>query len=73
MEDAKKIKQGDCLPLKVLESPTHDEILRRAIEKHAPFNKHFKSKIDYLLVFKHGTKIKTIPGTEAPEPFTLGR
>ena len=55
------------------ESSTPNEILQKAIEKHATFNKRFNSKMDYLLVFKDGTKVKTIPGTEPPEPFTLGR
>ena len=71
MEDAKKIKRGDSLPLKVPESSTPHEIPQKAIEKHVTFNKRFNAKIDYLLVFKDGTKVKTIPGTEPPEPFTL--
>lgn len=59
MEDAKKIKRGDSLPLKVPESSTPEEILRKAVEKHAAFNKRFNARIEYSLVFKDGTEVKT--------------
>ena len=73
MENAKTIKRGDSLPLQVPDSSTPDEILRNAVEKHAAFNKRFNAKISYSLVFKDGTEVKTIPGTNPPEPFSLRR
>ena len=73
MEDTKKMKRGDSLPLKVPASSTANDILNAAVEKHAAFNKRFNSKLKYLLVFKDGTEANTVPGTNPPEPFTLCR
>ena len=38
---------------------------------HWKSNQGFNSKIKYTFVFKDGTKVKTIPGTSPPKPFTL--
>ena len=73
MEDANKIKCGDSLTLKVPETSCVEEILNAAVEKHIAFNKCFNAKLKYLLVFKDGTEVKMIPGTDPPEPFTLCR
>ena len=72
MED-NKVKRGNSLPLKVPAASTADEILNAAIQKHTAFNKHFNSRHEYLLVFKDGTEVKTIPGTTPAEEFTLCR
>jgi hypothetical protein len=71
MEDVRKIKLGDSLPLKVPASAK--EILDAAVMKHATFNKRFNLKLEYALVFKDGTEVTTVPGTDPPEPFTLCR
>ena len=68
-----KVKRGNSLPLKVPAASTADEILNAAIQKHTAYNKHFNSRHEYLLVFKDGTEVKTIPGTTPPETFTLCR
>ena len=73
MEDVRKIKRGDSLPLKVPASSSAKEILDAAVMKHATFNKRFNSKLEYALVFKDGTEVTTVPGTDPPEPFTLCR
>jgi hypothetical protein len=72
MED-NKVKRGNSLPLKVPAASTADEILNAALQKHTAFNKHFNSRHEYLLVFKDGTEVKTIPGTTPAEEFTLSR
>ena len=73
MEDITKIKRGDSLPLRVATLSTAKEILDTAVKKHATFNKRFNSKLEYVLVFKNGTEVTTVPGTDPPEPFTLCR
>ena len=73
MEDITKIKRGDSLPLRVPASSSAKEILDAAVTKHATFNKRFNSKLEYVLVFKDGTEVTTVPGTDPPEPFTLHR
>ena len=56
-------------PLKVPAASTADEILNAAVQKHTADNKHFNSRHEYLLVFKDGTKVDTIPGTTPPGNF----
>ena len=73
MEDITKIKRGDSLLLRVATLSTAKEILDTAVKKHATFNKRFNSKLEYVLVFKNGTEVTTVPGTDPPEPFTLCR
>lgn len=73
MEDVTKIKRGDSLPLKIPASSSAKDILDAAVTKHATFNKRFNSKLKYALVFKDGTEVTTVPGTDPPEPFTLNR
>ena len=53
--------------------PAADKILNAAVQKHTALNKHFNSRHEYLLVFKDGTEVKTIPGTSPAETFTLCR
>ena len=69
----KKAKRGNSLPLKISASATVDQNLKAAILKHCTFNECFNSKVEYMLVFKDGSKVETIPGTDPPEPFTLCR
>ena len=61
-----KVKRGNSLPLKVPAASTADEILNAAVQKHTAYNKHFNSRHKYVLVFKDGTKVETIPGTTPP-------
>ena len=68
-----KFKRGNSLPLKVPAASTADEILNAVVQKHTAYNKHFNSRHEYVLVFKDGTKVETIPGTTPPETFTLCR
>ena len=73
MEDITKIKRGDSLPLKVPASSSAKEILDATVMKHATFNRRFNCKLEYILVFKDGTEVISVPGTDPPEPFTLSR
>ncbi|CAB4028353.1 Hypothetical predicted protein, partial [Paramuricea clavata] len=73
MKDVRKIEQGDSLPLKVPASSSGKEILDTAVMKHATFNKHFNSKLEYALVFKDETEVTTVPGTDPSEQMTLYR
>lgn len=73
MDDCHKIKRGETLPLKVNSLATHDEILAAAIKKHGDFNKRFDSESTYQLIFKDGSNVNFIPGTDPPESFTLQR
>ena len=52
---------------------THEEILAEAIKKHGDFNKCLESERNYQQVFKDGTKVNFIPGTDRPESFVLQR
>ena len=69
MDDFLKVKRGETIPLEVM--ATHEEILPAAIKKHGDFNKCFESERNYQLVFKDGTKVNFIPGTDRPESFLL--
>ena len=73
MDDFLKIKRGETIPLKVNLLATHEEILAAAIKKHGDFNKRFDIEGDYQLVFKDGTKVNFIPGTDPPKSFVLQR
>jgi hypothetical protein len=73
MDDCLKIKRGETIPLKVNSLATHDEILAAAIKKHDDFNKRFDSESNYQLIFKDGSNVNFIPGTDPPESFTLQR
>ena len=73
MDDFLKIKRGETIPLKVNSLATHEEILAAAIKKHGDFNKRFDIEGNYQLVFKDGTKVNFIPGTDPPESFVLQR
>ncbi len=73
MDDNFKVKRGETIPLKVASSATAHVILAAAIKKQSDFNKHFDNGIIYVLVFKDGTDIEVIPGTDPPEQFTLLR
>ena len=73
MDDFLKIKRGETIPLKVNSLVTHEEILAAAIKKHGDFNKRFDIEGNYQLVFKDGTKVNFIPGTDPPESFVLQR
>lgn len=71
MKDTENIKRGETLPLKVFPSSTAVDILASAKKKHRDFNKRFNGGSDYSLVFKDGSEVKNVPGTE--ESFTLQR
>jgi hypothetical protein len=73
MDDCLKIKHGETIPLKVNLLATQDEILATAIKKHGDFNKRFDSEANYQLIFKDGSNVNFIPGTDPPESFTLQR
>jgi hypothetical protein len=73
IDDCLKIKRGETIPLKVNSLATHDEILAAAIKKHGDFNKRFDSESNYQLIFKDGSNVNFIPGTDPPESFTLQR
>ena len=73
LDDFLKIKRGETIPLKVNSLATHEEILAAAIKKHGDFNKRFYIEGNYQLVFKDGTKVNFIPGTDPPESFVLQR
>lgn len=67
------VKRGESIPLKVLPSSTSEMIRNAAVQKQAAFNKRFNPKHEHSLVFKDGSEVVSVPGTEPPEPFTLGR
>ena len=73
MTSKETVKRGENLPLKILPSATHIDILVASIAKHRAFNKRFDGKAEYRLVYKDGSEVKSIPGTSPPEPFTLNR
>ncbi len=73
MDDNFKVKRGETIPLKVALSTTAHVILAAAIKKQSDFNKRFDNGIIYVLVFKDGTNIEVIPGTDPPEQFTSQR
>ena len=63
IEDAKKIKQGDLLPLKIPALFYAKKILNTAITKLATFNKGLNSKFEDALVFKDRTEVTSVLGT----------
>ena len=73
MDDFLKIKRGETIPLKVNSLATYDEIVVAAIKKHSDLNKRFDCATNYQLVFKDGSKVNFIPGTDPPESFVLQR
>ena len=47
------------------------DVLEAAIKKHAAFNRRFDSTKTYKLVFKDGSEVRTVPGSNPEERFTL--
>ena len=50
-----------------------EAIVEAAMTKHVAFNKRFNGDLTYCLVYRDGTKVRFIPGTNPPEPFVLMR
>ena len=73
MKDRSKIKRGETIPVKVMSSATPSDILQAAQKKHEAFNKRFHKGGNYRLVYKDGSEVKFIPGTNPEEPFSLSR
>lgn len=73
MDDCLKIKRGETIPLNINCLATAEEIQAAAKQKHFNFNKRFNSEANYHLVFRDGSKVEFIPGTDPPETFTLDR
>ena len=75
MKDEHTVKRGETLSIKVLPSATASDILQVAKKKHEAFNKRFFKKrgTNYRLVYKDGSEVKSVPGTDPEVPFTLQR
>ena len=73
MDEFFKVKRGETIPLKLATSSTADVILAAAMKTHSDFNKRFDDGGNYALVFKDGSCVEFIPGTDPPELFTLER
>ena len=75
MKDEHTVKRGESLSTKVLPSATASDILQVAKKKHEAFNKRFFKKrgTNYRLVYKDGSEVKSVPGTDPEVPFTLQR
>lgn len=73
MKDNSKIKGGETIPVKVMSSATPSDILQAAKKKHAAFNKRFRKGRNYSLVYKDGSEVTFILGTNPKEPFSLSR
>ena len=69
MKDNSKIKGGETIPVKVMSSATPSDILQAAKKKHAAFNKRFRKGRNYSLVYKDGSEVTFILGTNPKEPF----
>ena len=69
MQENGAVKRGENLPLTVFPSSSSaNMILEAAVEKHSAFNKRFKKKGIYTLVYRDGTEVIKVPRTE--EDFT---
>lgn len=59
------VKRGENLPLKVFPASSSPQmILEAAVEKHSAFNKRFQKNGSYNLVYKDGTEVIKVPGTD---------
>ena len=69
----KKPKRCETLPVQVQTTATPEAIIEAAVTKHIAFNKRFNGDHTYRLVYRDGTKVRYIPGTNPPEAFVLMR
>jgi hypothetical protein len=69
----KKPMRCETLPVNVQTTATPVAIIEAAVTKHVAFNKRFNGDLTYRLVYRDGTKVRYIPGTNPPEPFVLMR
>lgn len=56
--------RGKMLPIKVLPSAGKNEILEKAVRKHANHDKNIQGDIEHVLLNGDGNEISTLPGTE---------
>lgn len=73
MNPDESLRRGETLPLKVLPTASAEEIREAAVLKHKAFNRKFSAKKRYKLVFRDGSEVRVVPGTDPEEPFTLER
>ena len=67
----KKPKRCETLPVSVQTTATPEAMVEAAVTKHVAFNKRFNGDLTYRLVYRDGTKVRHIPGTNPPERYAF--